>query len=340
MKSLMSLILQLLVAISTFSSSAMVSAQAYDASHIGLQISKSSVMLENSGYSDYVGVRIYAKDGSSQDVQRTAAWSIDDTTVAVADSGRILGLKKGTATVTVSYNGYKKTVAVTVKNNENLEKKYAVNNGNVISTGKVGTTAVSLRNEILLSCSSMVNCSWSPTENLYGFDHYVFKAGASYSGIPYTYSDDLCDTAAFSDALSSKYFYQNQIIHGVSQPYFGSDCSGFVSLVWKLSERYDTEMLLDGIRYGPFSKVGSYNSYDPDTDDLKNSYAKLQPGDAVVVNTAVHGHTFIIADNEPNMSPPQIFAYEQSPPYCQFSNYTYDTMADFGFLPFTLKSLK
>lgn len=340
MKNLISFILQFIIAISSFSSTAMLGARDYDATHAGLQISKTSVTLANAGYSEYIEAHMYAKDGSSSDVQRSAAWSCDDTTVALADSGRILALNKGTAIVTVSYNGYKKTIHVTVSANDNLEKKYAVDNGKIIST-KTAMTASAARNEILKKCSSMVNYKWVPGKDLYGFDHFVFKAGNTYHGIPYTYSDDLCDETDFDKELDSKYFYQNQVIKGVSQPYYGSDCSGFVSLAWQLSERYDTEMFVDGIRYSDlFYKVGSYNSFNPNLSDLKKAYEKLQPGDAVVVNTAAHGHVFIIADNEPEMSPPQVFAYEQSPPYCQFTNYTYDNMASIGFMPFTMKNLR
>jgi hypothetical protein len=340
LKNFLTLFLHIILAVSTFSSSSMLKAHTYDSVHTGLNASTTSVVLANVGYSDYIDVHMISKDGSSIDVQKTAAWSVDNIAVAIADSGRILALKKGSAVVTASYNGYKINIDVTVKNNENLEKKYAINNGTVISTGSSSMTNPSLRNQILKKCSSMINNSWSPTKNLIGFDHFIFKAGGTYSGIPYTYSDDLCDENKFTAALSSKYFYKNVVIKSVSQPYFGSDCSGFVCLAWSLSERYDTESLVDFIKNGTFSKVGSYSAYTPNVNDLKKAYAKLQPGDAVVMREVGHGHTYIIADNEPTMSPPQIFAYEQTPPYCQFTNHTYDDMASHEFMPFTLKTLK
>jgi hypothetical protein len=210
----------------------------------------------------------------------------------------------------------------------------------VLSTTTVSSKTRQTRNQILIRCSDMLNIRWKPSENLLGFDGYIFKAGVYYTGVPYSYTDELCDAQAFEDASTSKYFYKNVVIKNVPQPYYGSDCSGFVTLAWQLPVRYDTATFISGIQIGIFANVGAYDTASPGISDLEKAYAKLQPGDAVVMRDGSHGHTYIIAANEPTLPTPRVFAYEQTPPYVQFTSHTYAEMAAHGFLPFTLKSLK
>lgn len=56
------------------------------------------------------------KDGKLSDVTETAAYKVQDTKVASVDKGLITGLKKGSTTIEITYNGLSTTVQVEVTN--------------------------------------------------------------------------------------------------------------------------------------------------------------------------------------------------------------------------------
>lgn len=339
MKIFSNILIYLMAIVMTVSSSDSLKTKIGDTAHFGLNVTSDSIVLANVGYSAYVDVNMVWPNGSVVNATKTATWSTPDPSMVEIGGGRILALKKGNAIVTVSYQGYKKTIGVTTTNDENLENKYVINNGNVLSTATVSSSTVSQRNAILKRCSDMLNFHWTPTKDLCSYDAFVFKAGMDQKGIPYSYTNNLSDSKIFASAMSYTNFYKNMFINGKSQPSYGSDCSGFVTLAWQLAERYDTVMFLDGIKYGTFAKVGAYSAYTPNPEDLKKAYAQLLPGDAVVMREDGHGHVYIIAANQVAGMPGQLFAYEQTPPYCQFTRHTYEDMARKKFMPFKLKKL-
>ena len=85
----------------------------------GLTNSKSSVSL-NVGSSTTLSATYYRTvDGvkdTETDVTSYAAWTSSDPSIATVSGGKITGVAAGTATITATYNGYKVTTAVTVKN--------------------------------------------------------------------------------------------------------------------------------------------------------------------------------------------------------------------------------
>ena len=85
----------------------------------GLTSSKSSISL-NVGSSTTLSATYYRTvDGvkdTETDVTSYAAWTSSDPSVATVSGGKVTGVAAGTATITATYNGYKVTTAVTVKN--------------------------------------------------------------------------------------------------------------------------------------------------------------------------------------------------------------------------------
>lgn len=85
----------------------------------GLTCSKSSVSLNVGGSTTLSATYYRTVDGikdTETDVTSYAAWTSSNPSVATVSGGKITGVAAGTATITATYNGYKVTTAVTVKN--------------------------------------------------------------------------------------------------------------------------------------------------------------------------------------------------------------------------------
>lgn len=85
----------------------------------GLTSSKSSVSLNVGGSTTLSATYYRTVDGvkdTETDVTSYAAWTSSNPSVATVSGGKITGVAAGTATITATYNGYKVTTAVTVKN--------------------------------------------------------------------------------------------------------------------------------------------------------------------------------------------------------------------------------
>ena len=84
----------------------------------GLAVSQSSVSLNVGGSATLSATYYKNADGtrvSSTDVSSYAAWTSSNTSVATVSNGKITAVAAGTATITATYNGYKATASVTVK---------------------------------------------------------------------------------------------------------------------------------------------------------------------------------------------------------------------------------
>ena len=112
-------------------------------------------------------------------------------------------------------------------------------------------------------------------EPVYSQDGGVFKAGKTYKGIPYSqavstgYVGFEISVKGFLDAVNNanSNFYKSYSTYSRTAPYYGSDCSGFVSYAWDLPYRCVTGGLLNFSTY-----IGT-----PSSSELN----KLQVGDCL-----------------------------------------------------------
>jgi len=118
-----------------------------------------------------------------------------------------------------------------------------------------------------------------------------FKAGQTYTGIPYTQSPNQVDDIKFINSMNNSDFYDPYFNSSKSMSKYGNDCSGFVSFVF-YTDRHTTWSLVDDPKITKLATL----------DDV-------QPGDAVVTNQPGIEHTFIIY----NVIGKTFYCYEQTP---------------------------
>ncbi|MGE4354591.1 MAG: S-layer homology domain-containing protein [Oscillospiraceae bacterium] len=106
---------------------------------------------------------------------------------------------------------------------------------------------------IVKRARQLYEIKWTPLEDIYQWDYSgVFKAGVTYSGVPYGQPvsnngyigwdislEDFLD--AVSDSTSE--FYTSYSWYNEIAPYYSCDCSGFVSYAWQMSQRLNTTTL-------------------------------------------------------------------------------------------------
>ena len=265
-------------------------------------VTMDSITLEKTGVSQFVDAKGVLQDGSIVDLSST--------------------------TVKVSYGEYSDTISVTVQN--------TVDTRQLIEQISISTLAYGNEERIadLTRAANMINMIWTPSQNVTGWrGGKIFSAGVPYAGMPYSQTpNQMGSPDAFLSAMGNSDFYTVYTdASGRKMPRYGNDCSGFVSLSWNIG-RYNTTGLKNGIINGQFPKVGSYDVSTPSTSDLISSYAFLVPGDAVVVGGS---HTFMIAYND--IANQKVQCYEQTPYNAQVTEWTYSSMANGKYLPFTKK---
>ena len=301
-----------------------------------IHISQDNITIDSNGMSAFVDVIGTYEDGSTLNLNTLAKWSAEDQNVVYAYDGRILAQGKGTTTVTVSYHGISKEIAVEVLNYVDVENlMQSALKADRLRDSEAGIMALtpSERDNIIGKASAMFNVYWTPTSNVRGWrNQSTFYAGTTYKGIPYSQTEYQTDESSFLSALNyNNTFYNNYTRFGIIMPRFGNDCSAYVIYVFGLS-RNVTGDFINGIRNGTYPKVGSYNVDSPSYNDLYNSYGSLQRADAVV-NA---GHTFIIGSSNGSLGTMYI-CYEQTPPQVQYTIWYRDQLANQGYLPFSKK---
>lgn len=291
-------------------------------------VTTDSVVLEKTGVSEFVDAKGVLEDGSIVDLSKYAYWDSSDVDVVIGDQGRLLAQNAGNTTVTVSYGEYTDSISVTVQN--------TVDTMQLIDQISIATLAYGNDERIadLTRAANMINMIWTPAKNVTGWKGgKTFSAGVAYAGMPYSQTpNQMGSPEAFLSAMGKSDFYTVYTdASGRKMPRYGNDCSGFVSLSWDIG-RYNTTGLKNGIVNGQFPKVGSYNVSSPSTAELIASDAFLVPGDAVVVGGS---HTFMIAYND--IANQKVQCYEQTPYNAQVTEWTYSSMANGKYLPFTKK---
>ena len=279
-----------------------------------LSIAQQSANISGTGYSTYVDA-IWQAKGQYFNVSPIALWESDNTDVVIAQQGRLIGVGKGTAMVTVKFRGKEASIQVTV---DNLVAS---------SASRVSGSYTSAQKPIMDKAKAMVNLTWRPTKNLMGWrGTKVFQAGVTYRGIPYSQTPHQEDNLSFPGTLSKAGFYTTFSNGGKTMPMYGNDCSGFVSYAWGIP-RNNTSGFVAGIRSGRYAKVGSYNANAPSAADLKASYRRMHSGDAMVKV----GHVILVE----SVQGTNVVCYEQTPAQAIVSTHSFDELASHGYMPFS-----
>ena len=239
-----------------------------------LIVTKDEIIIQYSGESEFVDAIGIDTDGKTYFLSEYAVWESSDSNVVYADRGRILAENVGNAIVTVSYGEYKQQIQVSVKEHVNYETILA-------GTFDLQNMTNEQRLRYVQNANSMVNYKWTPTQNLTGWKgNYVFKAGTTYSGIPYTQSPNQTNLADFQEALTKSDFYSTYTNSSGKMPRYGNDCSGFLSFAYEIP-RQTTAQFDYGLKSGTYIQIGSYDPNNLKQNDLLSSYSKLTAGDEV-----------------------------------------------------------
>ena len=183
--------------------------------------------------------------------------------------------------------------------------------------------------------------TWTPSQDLTGWKGSKFSAGVKVTGMPYSQTPNQKNKSGFLASMSASDFYSVYIDgENRSMPRYGNDCSGFVSFSWGIS-RTTTQGFLKGILDGTYSAVGNtgyrirkdsdnkYRIYSYDDVTMKEGFVQMSKGDALVQ----YGHTFLVAANSAGYE--VVYVYEQTPQKARYTSYTYDTLTDGYYVPFT-----
>jgi len=134
------------------------------------------------------------------------------------------------------------------------------------------------RETILRRASEMINLSWSPAMNISNqcsLDNprWPYNAGTIYYGVAYNRYNDPIDN--FSE------FYPK--VNSISCQYppcltsYGNECSGFVSIAWKLPKRYNTTAFDCDAK----NNATACSQYNPSTDDYVTKLGEIGSGQSV-----------------------------------------------------------
>lgn len=307
-----------------------------------IETESAEVEIEMVGESAFLTVTGTLDSGEIIDLTDLADFTSDDLDIVFPYRGRLLAKGVGEATVKISYQELETEVEVTVKAPLTLPDNIPV---------------VASNNVDISIASGMVYCTWTPRKLMKSWvdsdegTYQEYYPGSSYTGILYTQNDWNTEDE-FMAAVALDDFYvplqRTGMANGFTQPKYGNDCSGFLSIAWGLSYRYNTKTFRDGIINGTFEQVGDYTPQDAQSTnyivltelrrELLTAYESLQQGDAVVHREdtgAGKGHTFIIFMND--VSAKKIYAFEQTNPKAELTVWTYSKLAGDCYLPFRKK---
>ncbi len=168
------------------------------------------------------------------------------------------------------------------------------------------------RQTILKIADEMIDFTWSPRTTISNWSNgsiwYTFSAGKSYMGEAYSQNNPQENWAEFYNLVNNT---------AGGNTYYGNDCSGFVSISWKLPARYTTtsfesDAISDGGYVASLGAVGSGKN------------AGLLLGDAFVASGS---HIIIFEYYLPDGS--GIKAMEQTPPSAKRSDWTWKKLASY-----------
>lgn len=124
----------------------------------------------------------------------------------------------------------------------------------IVWTGESTWTTMS-RGDITTIAGEMIDSTWSPANDInnfgYGTTRHQFFSSTTYTGEAYSQDNPQEDWDDFESAV-------NATMGGNTR--YGNDCSGFVSIAWRLLSRYTTTTFsqnLDGTYFYALGATGS-----------------------------------------------------------------------------------
>lgn len=123
------------------------------------------------------------------------------------------------------------------------------------------------RQTITSIASGMIDSSWAPQNTIHNWAYdstwYYFYPGTIYTGEAYSQHNPQENWSEFLDFVNGT---------ASGDTYYGNDCSGFVSISWKLRTRYTTSTFESALGGSYFYALGAIG---------KNQYVYLLQGDAL-----------------------------------------------------------
>lgn len=302
-------------------------------------VEKQEIILEETGRVAFIDAIAKFDDNTYENIASLADWTSSNQEIVSVYAGQIIAGNKGTAVVTVCYQELQKEIYVTVEETIDVAAKIEeiLDAQETIMPYSMSATE---RESAVSIAKGMVEVQWTPTKYLTGWrgnSNYSFPAGQTVTGIAYSQTAYQKDKDGFLNSLSYSDFYSSYTRtinkQEITMPKYGSDCSGFVSYAWSIS-RNTTTGFLQGLKAGTYSPVGgayyrisdTYSIINYDDVLMKTAFASIQKGDALIKS----GHMFLVAANGTEV----VYVYEQTPKSARYTSYTYDQLADAGYVPF------
>ncbi len=165
----------------------------------------------------------------------------------------------------------------------------------------------------------MITSSWKPYRNITPWNQTFYK-GTTYTGIAYSQDNPQENWAEFLAAVSGSNC-NNKL---------GNDCSGFVSICWKLPTRYVTgKFESDATSSGGYVSSHGDKINPSNSKTITNAKQKLKPGDALVSA----GHIVLFE----SLTASGIKTREQTPPNARYKEWTWSGLS--GYRPICRNSV-
>lgn len=298
---------------------------------VAFYLSDDTMVLDENGRSKYVTALGETADGQYVNLSLMAEWEETDPNVATAYGGLVHANGKGVTTISVSYGNYVATMSVTVLNEIDWEAqmeaaydKYEAPYVDERSPHAVDAETARTR------AKAMNALTWTPKkQDLRGWGTYFYK-NQQVKGIPYSQNVQKYENDFLSVVDNSSFYNSSTSGSGHKQPYYGNDCSAYLSRCWQIS-RKTTYDFKSGIG-STYKKVGSYGS-SPTTADLTKAYASLKRGDGLVKRANSSGHARLVMSVD--TAAKTVYCYEQTPPKAKTATYTFSELAGDKYWPFT-----
>lgn len=178
------------------------------------------------------------------------------------------------------------------------------------------------RDEIVKRAKEMIESPWSPNKICRGWNISVdppeFYPGKTYYGMLYTQNNPQENWEEFIKGITSLpydyygYWGSNNRWYN----YYGTDCSGFVSICWKLPERYSTTLFYEDAN-------GKRKYCYPLGPEGSSAQVSLLPGDAL--NNA-GSHIILFSHKSPSNT---IISLEQTPNNAKMREWYYSSLKNY-----------
>lgn len=178
------------------------------------------------------------------------------------------------------------------------------------------------RDEIVKKAKEMIESPWSPNKICRGWNISVeppeFFPGKTYYGMLYTQNNPQESWEEFLKGITNLpydyygYWGSNNRWYN----YYGTDCSGFVSICWKLPERYSTTLFYQDAN-------GKRKYCYPLGPEGSSSQVNLLPGDAL--NDA-GSHIILFSHKSPSNT---IISLEQTPNNAKMREWYYSSLKNY-----------